>query len=175
MLARRPRDRAFAPRDERTRMQPTSRQASRHMATSSTTGNLSSTIQQAIATAKDNPQLKQMIEEQIDARKLVMGAAKTGSKAYVRHRKNRKAQLSASAPATGDNAGSDQAEEPSAAPRKKHRAAKGGLVLLAVAGVIAAVLSNQTTRDKLLDALFGAEEEFEYTSTTTTASVNGAG
>lgn len=141
------------------------------MATSSTTGNLSSTIQQAIASAKDNPQLKQMIEEQLDARKLVMGAAKTGSKAYVRHRKNKRAQPGTAVAA----AGADQTEEPPTAERKKHRAAKGGLVLLAIAGVIAAVLSNPTTRDKLLDALFGAEEEFEYTSTTTTASVNGAG
>jgi hypothetical protein len=49
-------------------------------------------------------------------------------------------------------------------------ASKGGGVgklvfLLLVAGVLALVLSKDL-RSKLLDALFGAEEEFDYSSTT---------
>ena len=61
------------------------------------------------------------------------------------------------------NASSSLREQP-----KRQR--KGGigrsLLLLAVAGVLAVALS-EGLRSKVLDALFGAEEEFDYTSTTT--------
>ena len=60
------------------------------------------------------------------------------------------------------NASSSLREQP-----KRRR--KGGigrsLLLLAVAGVLAVALS-EGLRSKVLDALFGAEEEFDYTSTT---------
>ena len=47
--------------------------------------------------------------------------------------------------------------------KKKRR---GGLMLLLI-GAGAAIALNEGLRKKLLDTLFGAEEEFEYTSTTT--------
>jgi hypothetical protein len=55
---------------------------------------------------------------------------------------------------------------------KKRRKRKGGLgrklfVLIVGAGIALAVSSD--LRNKVLDALFGAEEEFDYTSTTTPA------
>ena len=50
--------------------------------------------------------------------------------------------------------------------RKRSRRRRGGLLLVLLAGAIAAVLMSEGARNKLLDALFGAEEEFEYTSTT---------
>lgn len=57
-------------------------------------------------------------------------------------------------------------------PRKAKRRRRGGagrkLMLLLVAGVLALALSEQL-RGKVLDLLFGAEDEFEYTSTTTPA------
>ena len=56
------------------------------------------------------------------------------------------------------------------APDKKKSGGGGGifrkLLLLTVAGGAALALS-EGLRKKVLDALFGAEEEFEYTSTTT--------
>ena len=56
------------------------------------------------------------------------------------------------------------------APKKKKR--KGGLgrklVFLAV-GAGVALVASEGLRNKVLDALFGAEEEFDYTSTTTPA------
>jgi hypothetical protein len=59
---------------------------------------------------------------------------------------------------------------------KPKRGGGGGffrkVLLLAVAGGLALALS-EGLRKKVLDALFGAEEEFEYTSTTT-ASTGGA-
>jgi hypothetical protein len=63
------------------------------------------------------------------------------------------------------NASSSLREQP-----KRRR--KGGigrsLLLLAVAGVLAAALS-EGLRSKVLDLLFGAEEEFDYSSTTAPA------
>jgi hypothetical protein len=57
-------------------------------------------------------------------------------------------------------------------PRKARRGRRGGLgrklLLLAIAGALALALSEDL-RGKVLDMLFGAEEEFEYSSTTTPA------
>jgi hypothetical protein len=43
-------------------------------------------------------------------------------------------------------------------------------VIVALVGAGAAIALNEGLRKKVLDALFGAEEEFEYTSTTTPSS-----
>ncbi|MDQ3849692.1 MAG: hypothetical protein M3296_03640 [Actinomycetota bacterium] len=56
-------------------------------------------------------------------------------------------------------------------PKKKKR--RGGLVrllLLAVAGGAIALAASENLRNKVLDALFGSEEEFDYSSTTAPAS-----
>ena len=50
--------------------------------------------------------------------------------------------------------------------KKKRGRRRGGLLLVLLVGGAAALLLNEQVRNKLLDALFGAEEEFEYTSTT---------
>jgi hypothetical protein len=56
------------------------------------------------------------------------------------------------------------------APKKQKKQRKGGflrkLLLLGVGSGIALAVSSDL-RNKVLDALFGAEEEFDYTSTTT--------
>jgi tRNA A37 threonylcarbamoyltransferase TsaD len=56
--------------------------------------------------------------------------------------------------------------------KKKRR--RGGLFTLLLVGGVAALVLNEGLRKKVLDMLFGAEEEFEYTSTTTPSS-SGAG
>ena len=53
--------------------------------------------------------------------------------------------------------------------RKRKRVGLGKLILIAVIGSAVALAVSEDLRKKLLDALFGAEEEFEYTSTTTPA------
>ena len=52
--------------------------------------------------------------------------------------------------------------------RRRKRVGLGKLLLIAVIGSAIALAVSEDLRKKLLDALFGAEEEFEYTSTTTT-------
>jgi hypothetical protein len=57
------------------------------------------------------------------------------------------------------------------APQKQKKRSGGGLgrlVLLGVVGGAVALVVSEGLRKKVLDALFGAEEEFEYTSTTST-------
>ncbi len=44
------------------------------------------------------------------------------------------------------------------------------LVLLTIVGAVLAIALNEDLRKAVLDRLFGAEEEFEYTSTTTASS-----
>jgi hypothetical protein len=53
------------------------------------------------------------------------------------------------------------------AKKKKKRGRFGKLILLSVVGGIAALALSEGLRKKVLDALFGAEEEFEYTASTT--------
>jgi hypothetical protein len=50
---------------------------------------------------------------------------------------------------------------------KKRKKRKGRLLLLALVGAGAALALSEGLRKKVLDAMFGAEEEFEYTATTT--------
>jgi adenylosuccinate synthase len=53
---------------------------------------------------------------------------------------------------------------------KKRKRGKGRLLLIGVVGAGLALALSEGLRKKALDALFGAEEEFEYTASTTPAS-----
>jgi hypothetical protein len=59
-------------------------------------------------------------------------------------------------------------------PKRKKRLGLGKLILLTVLAGAVALGVSESLRKKALDALFGAEEEFEYTSPTTTATTPGA-
>jgi hypothetical protein len=54
---------------------------------------------------------------------------------------------------------------------KKRKGGIGRLLLVALIGGAVALAVSEGARKAVLDALFGAEEEFEYTSTT---SINGS-
>jgi hypothetical protein len=51
-------------------------------------------------------------------------------------------------------------------PKKKRRGGFGKLLLVGLVGAGVAVVVSENLRNKVLDTLFGAEEEFDYTSTT---------
>jgi hypothetical protein len=55
------------------------------------------------------------------------------------------------------------------APDSKRGGGLGRLLMLAVVGGALALAVSENLRKKVLDALFGAEEEFEYTSTTSSS------
>jgi hypothetical protein len=46
--------------------------------------------------------------------------------------------------------------------RTKRRGGVGRMILVALVGTVAALVASEGLRSKLLDAMFGAEEEFEY-------------
>jgi hypothetical protein len=54
--------------------------------------------------------------------------------------------------------------------KRKRKGGLGRLVLLAVVGGIVALVVSSDLRNKVLDLLFGAEEEFDYTTTTAPSS-----
>jgi len=51
--------------------------------------------------------------------------------------------------------------------KKKRKGGLGRLIMLSLVGGIVALAVSEDLRNKVLDLLFGAEEEFDYTSTTT--------
>ena len=53
--------------------------------------------------------------------------------------------------------------------RQKRKGGFGKLILVGIVGGVVALAVSEDLRKKVLDALFGAEEEFEYTSTTSPA------
>jgi len=67
------------------------------------------------------------------------------------------------------NALRDASSSLNESPKRRRRGGLGrSLMLLMIAGALAMVLS-EGVRSKVLDLLFGAEEEFDYSSTTTPA------
>ena len=60
-------------------------------------------------------------------------------------------------------------------PKKKRKGGLGRKLLLAIVAGGIAVAVNEGLRNKLLDTLFGKEEEFDYTSTTAPATPSPAG
>lgn len=130
----------------------------------------------AARAARRNRYVQQLIEDEDVHRSLLAayGAAKSAygrmhngkpaSRAIFEDRKLQK-ELADAVKALREASGS-LVEKP------KARRRKGGLgrtlLLLVVAGVLALVLS-ESLRSKLLDLLFGAEEEFDYSSTTAPA------
>jgi hypothetical protein len=57
--------------------------------------------------------------------------------------------------------------------KKKKRGGFGKLLLVGIVGAGAALALSEGLRNKVLDTLFGAEEEFDYTSTTSPAPAAG--
>ncbi len=129
------------------------------------------------STARENPYVQRLIEDD-ELRDNLRNAFDAARKAYGRATGNGKGPVKAM---TSDKkvqrdmrSAAESLREVSEqlrAPKKRKRSKLGRLILFAlVAGAVALVLSEDA-RKKALDTLFGAEEEFEYTSTT---SINGS-
>ena len=128
------------------------------------------------STARDNPYVQRLIEDEElrDSLKKAFDAARHaysrasgngGAVKAVTSDKKVQKDLRVAAESLRD------ASEALRAPRRKRKSKLGRLVLLALVGAGLALIFSEDARKTVLDALFGAEEEFEYTSTT---SINGA-
>ena len=130
------------------------------------------------STARENPYVQRLIEDE-ELRDSLRDAFEAARGAYTRATGNDKGTVKA---VTSDKKVQKDlrtaaeslrdASEALKAPRKKRKKSRLGRLILfgIVAGIVALVVSEDARRT-VLDALFGAEEEFEYTSTT---SINGS-
>ncbi len=125
--------------------------------------------------ARENPYVQRLIEDD-DLRDNLKDAFTSAKKAYGRATGNGKSPVKA---VTSDKKvqkemrqaaeALQEARERLQKPKKKHRLGK--LLVLAIVGGVVALVVSEGARKAVLDALFGAEEEFEYTSST---SINGS-
>jgi hypothetical protein len=127
--------------------------------------------------ARENPYVQRLIEDE-DLRDSLRNAFEAARGAYGRVTGNGKGPVKA---VTSDRKVQKDlreaaeslrdATEQLRAPKKKKKHRLRRLVLLGVVGAVVAIVLSEDARKTVLDALFGAEEEFEYTSNT---SINGA-
>jgi hypothetical protein len=125
--------------------------------------------------ARSNPYVQRLIEDE-DLRKNIVQAFESARDAYSRlsNGKSPTAQIFDDKKLQRhirEAAGNvrDASVALHEAPRKRRGGGGGGfkrLLLLGVVGTGVALALSEGLRKKALDALFGAEEEFEYTSTT---------
>ena len=124
--------------------------------------------------ARDNPYVQRLVEDE-ELRENLRTAFESARSAYTRMAngkgpakalfddKKTQRQLKQAASSFKDAADALR----SGRKRKKRR---GGKLILLLVGAGLALALSEGLRKKVLDALFGAEEEFEYTSTTSPSS-----
>jgi hypothetical protein len=140
--------------------------------------------QAAAMKARANPYVQRLWEDE-ELRASIADAYESARKAYARlnHGKSPTKQIFDDKKLQKDirNAASsfkDASVSLREAPKKKKKRRGGGLgkvLLIGIAGAGIALAVSEGLRKKVLDSLFGAEEEFEYSSTTTPASAPSPG
>ncbi len=129
------------------------------------------------STARENPYVQRLIEDE-ELRDSLRDAFEAARGAYGRATGNGKGAVKAVS--SDKKVQKDlrtaaeslrEASERLKAPKKRKKSRLGRLILFALIGGAIALVVSEDARKTVLDALFGAEEEFEYTSTT---SINGA-
>lgn len=127
-------------------------------------------------TARENPYVQRLIEDD-ELRDNLRDAFESARHAYGRATGNGKGAVKA---VTSDKKVQKDLKDAADALRdaserlrapKKRKSRLGRFLLLVIVGTIVALVVSEDARKTVLDALFGAEEEFEYTSTT---SINGS-
>lgn len=142
---------------------------------------ISEKINEATEQAKDNPYLQKIVEDK-ELRENAVAALQSVKSAFDRAQEagfdkpadivNDK-QLRKDIKKAAKTLKDTKNEIASAKPKKKKHGF-GKLIAVAVVGAAVAIVVSDDLRKQVLDALFGAEEEFEYTSTTAPTSTNGA-
>jgi hypothetical protein len=127
-------------------------------------------------TARENPYVQRLVEDD-ELRDSLRDAFEAAKGAYGRATGNSKGPVKA---VTSDKKvqkelreAAESLKEASERLRKppKKKSGFGRVILVALLGAVIALAVSEGARKAVLDTLFGAEEEFEYTSTT---SINGS-
>ncbi|HXS32487.1 MAG TPA: hypothetical protein VN758_01770 [Solirubrobacterales bacterium] len=127
------------------------------------------------STARENPYVQRLVEDDelrdslknaFEAAKGAYGRATSNGSAVKAVTSDKKVQRDLHTAAENLRDVSERLR----APKKRKKSRLGRIVLLAIVGAVVALIVSEDARKTVLDALFGAEEEFEYTSTT---SING--
>src|SRR5918998_6894536 len=128
---------------------------------------------EAAMKARYNPYVQRILEDE-DLRENIVQAYEAGRAAYARLSNGKSPtrqifddkKLQKNIKKGAENV-RDAAVTLREAPQKQRKGGIGRLLLVGVVGTGVALAASEGLRKKVLDALFGAEEEFEYTSTTT--------
>jgi hypothetical protein len=128
------------------------------------------------STARENPYVQRLVEDDelrdslknaFEAAKGAYGRATSNGSAVKAVTSDKKVQRDLHTAAENLRDVSERLR----APKKRKKSRLGRIVMLALVGAVIALILSEDARKTVLDALFGAEEEFEYTSTT---SINGS-
>ncbi len=134
----------------------------------------------AAQAAKENPYLQRVIQDD-ELRDNMVVAFEAARNAYSRlnhgksptknliEDKKLHANLKKSADALREASAALREAPKHQTPKKKRKGGLGRVLLVAIIGGVVAIAVSEGLRNKVLDALFGAEEEFDYTSNTTPA------
>jgi uncharacterized protein YcfJ len=130
--------------------------------------------QKAAARARYNPYVQRLVEDE-DLRQNIVQAYEASCDAFVRLSNGKPVskqifddkKLQKNVKEAAENLRDATVALREAPKKKKRKGGFGRVLLLAVVGGAVALAVSEGLRKKVLDALFGAEEEFEYTSTTT--------
>jgi hypothetical protein len=127
-------------------------------------------------TARENPYVQRLMEDE-ELRDSLRDAFEAARGAYGRATGNGKGAVKA---VTSDKKVQKDLREAAESLREatdrlrrppKRKGRLGRLILFGLVAAVIALIVSEDARKTVLDALFGAEEEFEYTSTT---SINGS-
>jgi hypothetical protein len=135
----------------------------------------------AARSAGRNPYVQRLMQDD-ELRDNMVVAVEAARNAYARLNNGKKPakalmddkklhkEIKRSSDALRDASAALRAAPKGATPAKaKRKGGFGKLLLIAIVGAVAAMAVSEGLRNKVLDALFGAEEEFDYSSNTTPA------
>jgi adenylosuccinate synthase len=110
----------------------------------------------------DDPELRDNLRSAFESARKAYGRMQNGKSPVKAVTEDKKTQKELKEAASSLREAADQLRG-----NKKKKSRKGRLFLLAIVGTGVALVVSEGLRKKVLDALFGKEEEFEYTATTT--------
>jgi hypothetical protein len=117
---------------------------------------------QYVQRVMDDPELRENLRSAFESARKAYGRMQNGKGPVKAVTEDKKTQKELKAAADSLKEAADQLRG-----NKKKKSRKGRLFLLAIVGATVALVASEDLRKKVLDALFGKEEEFEYTASTT--------